>query len=327
MSMQASSQQVVSQVKALSRAPLYALALGALVASCLYTSTVRAEENAVAQPKASADVVVNKCVTNVPEGYKGKVYEIGTDLSFAPFSFIDNDGLLKGIDVEIFAEVAKAEGIKYRMCADIFDPMLHSVVDGELDGAIAGISYTVNRSKILDYSKRYYNSAVAIVTMDTKRNIIGYEEIKHKTVAVKKGTLGEEMVTNVKDEMDFTINSFPNTMECMMSVHMGESDFMVEDYPVAVYQLNTGLYPGLVVAVSRIPDISNNESYHFVVPKGKNAQLMNSFNQGLDKIINSGAYKKIIDEYLPNSPASPFVTKERPDLILPQNKGKVESQG
>mgnify|MGYP001777447516 FL=1 len=154
------------------------------------TATVGAADAAT----ASAATGPVKCVSNVPDDYKGKVWQIGTDNAFAPFAYVDANGELKGIDVELFAAIAKNQNIKYRMCSDDFSGLLTELNDGKYDGAMAGISFTVKRAQYFDFSKRYYNSAVAVVMpQDMTKVLTSVEAVQDKTVAVKDGTLGMDL--------------------------------------------------------------------------------------------------------------------------------------
>lgn len=50
-----------------------------------------------------------------------KTYVIATDATFAPFAFVDYDGELAGIDVDVFRAAMEVEGINFE-----FQPMSFS---------------------------------------------------------------------------------------------------------------------------------------------------------------------------------------------------------
>lgn len=257
----------------------------------------------------------SKCVSNAPDDYKGKVWQIGTDNAFAPFAFVDAQGGLKGIDVDLLAKIAENAGFKYRMCSQDFAPLLPAVAAGKLDGAMAGISYTVPRAQTLEFSKRYYNSAVAVVAAKSEQSqLTSIQQVIGKTVAVKAGTLGEDIANGLKEARQFTVKSYPNSMASMLAVFQGEADFLLEDYPVAVYELTSGLYSNLMIVIPRLPNVGNSESYHFVVAKDnkESQQLLQAFNTGLEKVIVNGDYKAVVAKYLPEAPASVFVSGNAP---------------
>lgn len=241
------------------------------------------------------------CRTNHNGLTRERVLEVVTDLAFAPFSFINEKDELEGIDVAIMDAISRKTGMPYRLCAENFIELMNDVSAGKVDGAIAGISYTNDRSKILDYSKSYYRSSVSVVAQDIS-GINSIDDLKDRTAVVKSGTLGEMLIRNYEKDLRLKVNQYDTSLETMMSVHMGESDFLFEDYPVAVYQIATGLYPGLRVVIERLPGLERNETYHFVTRKDTNQDVINLFNEGLSAIIDDGSYEKIISYYLPSQP-------------------------
>lgn len=292
-------------------------AAGALCATLSLMLAATTAEASAADGTAAA-TTAGKCITNVEAGYTGKIWQLGTDNAFAPFAYVDEKGELKGIDVELFAKVADLEGLKYRMCAEDFAQLLPKVVSGEYDGAMAGISYTVKRAQSLNYSKRYYNSAVAVVMpQESVATLNSLEAVKGKRVAVKDGTLGMELATGLKEQQQFTIKPYPNSAASMQAVYSGEADYLLEDYPVAVHLLQSGDYPNLVIAVPRLPNIGKSESYHMVVAKDnpQSQKLLTSFNQALEKLISNGDYKSIVAKYLPEVPVSIF-SSDNPNLVI-----------
>ena len=47
-----------------------------------------------------------------------------------------------------------------------------------------------------------------------------------------------------------------------------------------------------------VTDMEKGSSYGFAVMKGKNTELRDMFNAGLQNIIDSGKYQEILDKYI-----------------------------
>lgn len=268
---------------------MVALTLGAL-------SVVPARAANVAAPGAlnnSNEV----CWTNHNGRTRERVFNFVTDRGYEPFSYVDEEGELKGIDVDLLKAWAKQEGMTIRICAVNFSDIFNKLKTKQADGAMAGISFTVKRSHYLDFSQSYFAATEAVVASDLS-GIKTLDDLKGKTVAVKRGSVGENFALEHQQELDLTINSLSTSFETMLSVHMGQSDFCIDDYPVAAYQVSTGLYPGLTVAIARLPVDRECESFHFVAPKSESKALVKSFNDGLMRLIDSGEYRRIIKTYL-----------------------------
>ena len=87
-----------------------------------------------------------------------------------------------------------------------------------------------------------------------------------------------------------------------MKVKNGNSVACFEDSAVLEYGISTGL--GLKIVTKP----ANSGNFGFAVKKGTHQELMNKFNDGLDKLKKNGKYQKIIEKYTGKSAIS--ATKE-----------------
>ena len=268
-----------------------ALTLGAL--TCAPAQAVSAQDQRAHAVGDAAEV----CWTNHNGRTRERVFNFLTDRGYEPFSYIDADGNLKGIDVDLLKAWAKQEGMSVRICARNFVDIFNQLKTKQADGAMAGISFTVQRAQYLDFSQSYFAATEAVVASDLS-GIKTLDDLKGKTVAVKRGSVGESFALEHQKDLELTVKSLNSSFETMLSVHMGQSDFCIDDYPVAAYQVSSGLYPGLAVVIARLPVDRQCESFHFVAPKSESKALVKSFNEGLMRLIDSGEYKRIIKTYL-----------------------------
>ncbi len=81
-----------------------------------------------------------------------------------PFTFYDEDGGISGFSVELWEEIAKRNAWEFEWRRyESFPSMVDSVVNGEADAAIANISITAEREKLLDFSHPIYDSGLQII--------------------------------------------------------------------------------------------------------------------------------------------------------------------
>lgn len=86
-----------------------------------------------------------------------------------PFTFYDEDGGVSGFSVELWEEISERNGWEFVWkLYDSFPAMIDGVVNGEADAAIANISLTSERERILDFSYPIYDSGLQIVVSDQK---------------------------------------------------------------------------------------------------------------------------------------------------------------
>lgn len=224
----------------------------------------------------------------------GKTYVIACDAKYAPFS-MEVNGKYQGIDVELLAAIAKAEGFKYELKPMDFSGIIPGIVSGQIDGAIAGMSITDERKKSVDFSDPYFTSGYAVVVNKDNNSIKTLDDLKGKTAAVKKGTTGAKFAEDNKDKYDLNITYYDDSPGMMMAVANGNADVLFEDQPVIAYQIKIGEQKNLKIAINNIQDPAPTDG--FAVKKGANGELLKMFNDGLKKIKADGTYDKIVKQY------------------------------
>ncbi len=125
----------------------------------------------------------------------------------------------------------------------------------------------------------------------TNEDIKSYEDLKGKNVAVKVGTEGFAFANSIQDQYDFDMVVFDDSNGMYQDVKVGNSVACFEDYPVIAY----GIQQGLPLKLHDKQEAGN--SYGFAVSKGKNAELLQKFNDGLANIKENGKYQEIVDSY------------------------------
>ncbi len=224
----------------------------------------------------------------------GKKYIIATNTLFAPFEFQNKMGEYVGIDIDLLNEIAKDQGFEYELVHMTFNEMLQALAAGEVDAAMGGISITDERKEIYDYSEPYLEGGIVMAVDATQHDIKGYEDLKGKTVAVAValGTEAEAYAQSIKDKYGFQVVTFNEFNEVYQDVLSGNSQALFEDYPVMGYLISQG------IELKIVSDIEKKSPYGFAVPKGKNAELLEMFNKGLENLKKSGKYEEIINTYV-----------------------------
>lgn len=241
----------------------------------------------------STSVMVGCGKENANNQNTNKKYIIATDAKYAPFSF-EKDNKYVGIDVEIFDAIAKVENIQYELKPMDFKGIVPGMQSNQIDGAIAGISMTDDRKKILDFSEGYIEAGISAVVKDTNSSINNIDDIKGKVWAIKKGTAGSKFAEENKDKYGATIKYFDDTPSMFQEIVNGGSEVTFEDYPVISYKLKVDSKSNLKIVGDKVVKVD----YGFAVKKGENKELLSKFNEGLKKIKENGEYDKIVSNYI-----------------------------
>lgn len=225
------------------------------------------------------------------EAKAGAKFIIATDTVFAPFEFTDANGDFVGIDVDIINAIAEDQGFEIELQSLGFDAALLAVEAGQADGVIAGMSITDERKQKFDFSDAYYDADVTFAVAEGS-DITSYDGLKGQRVAVKTGTNGSDYAKSIQEQYGFEIVEFSDSPTMYQDVLAGNTVACFEDYPVMAYNIKQG-------AKLQIPEGVNaaGSSYGFAVAKGKNAELLAMFKEGLKNIKESGKYDEIVAKY------------------------------
>lgn len=208
-----------------------------------------------------------------------------TEAGFAPYEYYDN-GEVVGVDVDIAKEIAKEMGKKLVVKDVAFDSIINEVKTGKADFGAAGISYTDERAKQVDFSINYSTSN-QVVVVKSSSDIKDVNNIDGKRIAVQLGSVADTYVTsNFKNSEIIREKKYLAAIEDLKS---GKADCVVMDELPAKEMVKNN---------NDIMILSGNlasDSYGMVVKKG-NKKLLNAINKVLNKLKEDGN----IDRYVIN---------------------------
>ncbi|WP_430784663.1 transporter substrate-binding domain-containing protein [Virgibacillus flavescens] len=243
-------------------------------------------------------VVLAACGSSDDEGNasggegEDKVYKVGIDTTYPPFEFQEGDEY-KGIDVDLIRAIAEDQDFEIKLEPMDFSGIIPAMQAGELDIAIAGMSITDKRKETVDFSEPYFEAGLSLVVAEGNSEITSLEDLKGKTVAVKKGTTGANFALENKDKYGYEIVQVNDSTSMFQEVANGTADALIEDYPVISYAIAESDLKLQVVG-----DRLNGDNYGIAVLKGENDELLKKINDGLASLKESGKYDEILNTYL-----------------------------
>ncbi len=134
-----------------------------------------------------------------------ETYQIGTDLTFPPFEFQNEDNEYVGIDVDLLKAIAADQGFEVNLRPLGFDSSIQGVQSGQLDGMIAGMSITEERKNNFDFSDSYFDSGIQMAVASKDDTIKTYEDLQGKTVAAKVGTESATFLQDNQEKYGYTV--------------------------------------------------------------------------------------------------------------------------
>lgn len=209
-----------------------------------------------------------------------------TEAGFAPYEYY-SDGKIVGVDVDIAKEIAKEMGKKLVVKDVAFDSIIHEVKSGKADMGVAGISYSEERAKQVDFSSNYTTSKQVIIVRKNSP-ISSKEEIKNKKISVQLGSVADMYVSEEYKQKNIirqkkylaSIQDLKdNKVECVVMDELPAKEMVKQNNDIRI-----------------LNDILTEDTYGIIVDKG-NTELLNIINKVIERLKQEGKIDKYILEH------------------------------
>lgn len=220
-----------------------------------------------------------------------KVLKVATDANFPPFEYYVKDAHTHtGFDIELMKAVAKQMGYDKVEFKNIhFNDILKALNEKQVDAAIAAISITEERKKLVDFSDSYLETGLRIVVNIKSEGGEGIGVIKGKKVAVEEGSIG---VAAAKKYGAADVITAASTEEAIKMVAHEIADCAIANETVESFFITNGYGDEVKFAGKQLTI----DHLGIAVVKG-NKELLDKMNAALSEVERSGVYKKIYTSY------------------------------
>lgn len=221
---------------------------------------------------------------------------VGTDTSYAPAEFLADDGKTPvGYDVDLTKALAAVLGLKADTVSSTFDSILPSV-GSKYDIGISSFTVTKDRMEAVDFVT-YFKAGSTFVVMKGNPKNVDTSDLCGVTVAVQTGTTQEEEVNadtkacTKAGKSAITIQSYKMQTDVTTAVATGKAAVFYADSPVAGYAIKqTG------DELKALGDETGVAPEAVAIKKGDSATAK-AVQKALQKLIDDGTYKKILDTW------------------------------
>jgi len=274
----------------LTRAVVGAAAASLLLAACGSDSEEPSGES-------GSDVGADESLADlVPQEIRDKgTLVIGTDASYAPNEFFDEDGeTIVGMDVDLFDAVAAKLGLETEWQNAAFDTIIVGVTGGKYDVGVS--SFTINEERKQQVNMiSYFNAGTQWAAQSGNPDDVDPNNPCGLTVAVQTGTVQEEVDLPARQEQcgdnPMNILSFEGQDEATTALVTGRAQAMLADSPVVAYAVEQA--GGAIEAVGEIYDAA---PYGYVVAKDQ-TELAEAIVAALEALAEDGTYEQVLDEW------------------------------
>ena len=141
---------------------------------------------------------------------------IGTEVPFYPYTQLDENGEIGGMDREIADEVCARAKLRCKWIATQFDQLIPGLNMGAYDIIIGGIAITEARLKRVDFTIPYTQSG----SSSSYIGLPGAPAIDDATIAVQSGTIQEQHLFDTRRRYV----ALPNEVAVLEALVQGRAD-------------------------------------------------------------------------------------------------------
>lgn len=213
---------------------------------------------------------------------------IGTEGTYAPFTFHDDTGALVGFDVAIGRAIAEKLGVEAEFVEGPWDGLIAGIDANRYDVVINQVGINEERQAKYDFSEPYIASKAALVVREDNADITSFESLAGKkaaqTLTSNFGKLAESYGAELVGTEGFD--------QSIALVIQGRADATIND-SLSFYDFKTQQPDAEVKVVATAADA---DFSGVLLAKGK-PELLAAINEALAAIKADGTYAEISQQY------------------------------
>ncbi|HET7411817.1 MAG TPA: amino acid ABC transporter substrate-binding protein [Pararhizobium sp.] len=215
-------------------------------------------------------------------------FRIGTEGTYPPFTYHNDQGKLVGFDVEIGREIAKRLGVKAKFLEGPWDGLIAGLDAGRYDAVINEVGITKARQQKYDFSEPYIASKAVLIVRSDNDAIKSFDDLKGKssaqTLTSNFGKIAESHGATI-----VSTNGFDQSIQLVVN---HRADATIND-SLSFLDFKKHKPNAPVKVVASLPDATVSG---VIVSKGE-PKLVAAINKALEGMKADGTYLKISKKY------------------------------
>jgi cystine transport system substrate-binding protein len=216
------------------------------------------------------------------------VIKIGTEGTYAPFTYHDASNKLVGFDVEIGEAIAEKLGVKPEFVEGKWDGLIAGLDVKRYDTVINQVGITEERKAKFDFSDPYIASKAALIVREDNADIKGFADLGGKKAAQSLTSNYGKMAEQAGAQLVGT-DGFDQSIALVVQ---GRADATINDsLSFLDFKKKQPNAPVKIAATE------NEAAYSGVIVRKGDPELVAAINQALKDIKADGTYQKIAEKY------------------------------
>ena len=222
---------------------------------------------------------------------RGKLI-VGVRDDTKPFGFVDKNGQLSGIDIDLAKMIAGKifdDEAKIQFVVLNADERISALNEKKVDLLVATMSITQQRLRVVEFSESYYVAGQAVMVL-AKSPYSAFKELGDKRLIVVYGTTAEKSLRDVYPTAN--ILAYKTYSEAFNALKRGDADAIVADDVVLLgYALDDKSVRLLSKRYSREP-------YGVVIRQGEeSSSLLGLVNELINGMRSTNALQRLLEKH------------------------------
>lgn len=264
-----------------------------------------AAQQAPAQP-ALANPVLPRLwraidTANPPDTSDVKQLRVLTTSDYPPFNYVDRNGWLAGLNIDLLRELCTLVKLKCEIKAAAWNTLIPELKAGNAEAVMAGMAVTPDNLRNVSFSRPYLRTPARFaVPKSSKLKNFAPEGLVNKRIAVTNNSAHEAFLKAMFPRAEFV--PYPSNAAAREALQQGKVDTLFGD----------GIKLALWVRGSRARNCCElrggpyTESYFFgdgmaVAVRRGNDELARILDYGFARLYETGKYAELIARHLPGA--------------------------
>ena len=212
------------------------------------------------------------------------VLVVGTDATYPPKEYIDDNGDFAGFDVDFAKALADELGMEIEFINSDWAGIIPSLNAGKFDIIISSMTINEERMKEVNFSEPYFYAGQVIIVAKDNDTIMGVDDLSGTSVGVQLGTTGDVYCTEMEN---VDVRRYNKIGDAVMDLINGNIDAVVSDNSVCLPFVADN--PDDLKSVEGLLTV---ESYGMAISKD-NTELLDKVNAALAAMQENGSYDDV----------------------------------
>ena len=219
------------------------------------------------------------------------VLRVGLDPSWPPFEYVDQEGEIAGLDVDLARAIGRRLGVDVHLVVSGWEGLYAALAAGQFDVVISALPYDPWRTEEVAYSITYFNAGpVVVASLDGE--VSEERDLDGRAVHVEFGSEGDVQARRLQRKMpELEIVPHDTPQEALEAAVADPGSAAIAD------AVSARLYIRDDPRLQIVGDPLYDESYVMAVPLEARS-LQRAIDQALIEMRESGELGRLLDRWL-----------------------------